>query len=106
MLNEDKDISKMEEHMFKDGTITKEEFTKLIKDMSALLIKDNPEQTSEDLFAKSAFAEMDKDEDGKITTEEFVTACLAEEKFSKQLALQLVGLFDEEAADGLYNSDN
>jgi len=146
--HKDKDISKMEGHMFRiydtnndgsiefneflisifalssgtpteiltrmfgifdtnrDGTITKEEFTKLIKDMSSLLITENPEQTSEDLFAKSAFAEMDKDEDGKITTEEFVTACLAEEKFSKQLALKLVDLFNDDAEDALYDSDN
>merc|ERR1719245_2863597 len=72
-----------------DGTITKKELTRLIKDMYGLLNADNPEQASKDLIAKSAFAEMDKDEDGKITTEEFVSACLGQEQFSKMLALKI-----------------
>merc|ERR1740128_41571 len=80
-----------------DGTITKKELTRLIKDMYGLLnsenpeeltrlIKDmygllnseNPDELSKDLIAKSAFAEMDKDEDGKITKDEFVGACLGQ----------------------------
>merc|ERR1712002_996701 len=79
-----------------DGTITKKELTRLIKDMYGLLNADNPEQASKDLIAKSAFAEMDKDEDGKITTEEFVSACLGQEQFSKMLALKIIDIFVED----------
>merc|ERR1711973_990935 len=76
-----------------DGFITKKEMTRLVKDMYCLLNNENAEQASKDLIAKSAFAEMDKDEDGKITTEEFITACLAEEKFSKILAVKVMNMF-------------
>merc|ERR1711872_709793 len=77
----------------RDGTITKKELTRLIKDMYGLLNTENAEQASKDLIAKSAFAEMDKDEDGKITTEEFVSACLGQEQFSKVLALKIIDIF-------------
>merc|ERR1712212_1200812 len=50
-----------------DNSITKKELTRLIKDMYGLLNNDNPEQASEKFIATSAFAEMDKDADGKIT---------------------------------------
>merc|ERR1711872_1157503 len=79
-----------------DGTITKKELTRLIKDMYGLLNTENAEQASKDLIAKSAFAEMDKDEDGKITTEEFVSACLGQEQFSKVLALKIIDIFVED----------
>merc|ERR550517_324711 len=79
-----------------DGTITKKELTRLIKDMYGLLNTENAEQASKDMIAKSAFAEMDKDEDGKITTEEFVSACLGQEQFSKMLALKIIDIFVED----------
>merc|ERR1711973_189854 len=85
-----------------DGFITKKELTKLVKDMYCLLNNENAEQASKDLIAKSAFEEMDKDGDGKITTEEFITACLAEEKFSKMLAVKIIGLFLNEAEEVLH----
>ena len=47
-------------------------------------------------MAKSAFAEMDKDEDGKVTVKEFVTACLAEQDFSKLLSNAAIEIFFEE----------
>merc|ERR1712115_523725 len=59
-----------------DGTINKKEMQRLIKDMYGLIKADDPEAESKDLMAKSAFAEMDKDADGKITCSEFTTACL------------------------------
>jgi Ca2+-binding EF-hand superfamily protein len=79
-----------------DGTITKKELTRLIKDMYGLLNSENPEELSKDLIAKSAFAEMDKDEDGKITKDEFVGACLGQEQFSKMLALKIIDIFVED----------
>merc|ERR1711970_1006278 len=79
-----------------DGTITQKEMTKLIKDMYGLIKADDPEAESKDLMAKSAFAEMDKDADGKITCSEFTTACLSQEKISKMLALKVIDIFVEE----------
>ena len=79
-----------------DGTITKKELTRLVKDMYGLLKKDDPNVNAIDLIAKSAFAEMDKDEDGKITAEEFISACLGEQDFSKMLANKAIDIFMEE----------
>jgi Ca2+-binding EF-hand superfamily protein len=81
-----------------DGTINKKEMKRLIKDMYGLIKADDPEAQSKDLIAKSAFAEMDKDDDGKITTSEFVTACLSQEQLSKMLALKVIDIFVEEEA--------
>jgi len=83
-----------------DNSITKKELTRLIKDMYGLLNNDNPEQASEKFIATSAFAEMDKDADGKITKEEFISACLGQDQFSKMLALKVVEMFtDDDGSD-------
>merc|ERR1711934_1080173 len=79
-----------------DGTINKKEMQRLIKDMYGLIKADDPEAESKDLMAKSAFAEMDKDADGKITTEEFISACLSQDELSKMLALKIIGIFVDE----------
>ena len=71
------------------GTITNEEMRILVTDMDKL-IKDNVDhETAEDL-ANHAFEEMDKDEDGHVTRDEFVEAILAKEKFSTYLALKIL----------------
>merc|ERR1712002_32779 len=59
-----------------DGTITQKEMTKLIKDMYGLLKEEDPNLAAKDFVAKTAFAEMDENQDGKVTTEEFIKACL------------------------------
>ena len=74
----------------------KKEMQRLIKDMYGLIKADDPEAESKDLIAKSAFTEMDKDADGKITCAEFTTACLSQEKLSKMLALKVIDIFVEE----------
>ena len=79
-----------------NGTITKKEMARLVKDMYGLLKKDDPNVNAIDFIAKSTFAEMDKDEDGKITTEEFIAACLGEQDFSKMLANKAIDIFMEE----------
>lgn len=61
-----------------DGSITKKEMARLIKDMYGLIKSEDPEAQSKDLIAKSAFAEMDQDGDGKITCAEFTAACLSQ----------------------------
>jgi len=81
-----------------DGTITQKEMTKLIKDMYGLLKSEDPNLAAKDLIAKSAFAEMDKDEDGKVSTAEFIAACMGQEEFSKMLAIKVIDIFVEEDA--------
>merc|ERR1711936_1238101 len=81
-----------------DGTITQKEMTKLIKDMYGLLKTEDPNIAAKDLVAKSAFAEMDKDQDGKVTAAEFISACMGQDEFSKMLALKVIDIFvDDEA---------
>merc|ERR1712012_1168581 len=69
-----------------DGSITNKEMQRLVKDMYGLLKTEDHSIAAKDMIAKSAFAEMDKNEDGKVTLDEFKTACLGREEFSKMLA--------------------
>ena len=64
--------------------------------MSGLLKTENPELEVDDLMAKTAFREMDKNEDGKVTEEEFISACLGQEEISRLLALKIIDIFCEE----------
>ena len=83
-----------------DGTITQKEMTKLVKDMYGLLKNPNPQILKDpnlparNLIAKTAFAEMDKDQDGKVTTAEFIEACMGDEGFSKMLASNVIDIYD------------
>merc|ERR1711909_50891 len=79
-----------------DGSITKKEMTRLVKDMYGLIKAEDPTAQSEALIAKSAFTEMDADGDGKITMEEFISACLSQDELSKLLALKIIDIFVEE----------
>ena len=81
-----------------DGVITKKEMKKLIKDLYALLKADNPNIAAEAFIAKTAHEEMDRDSDGKITNEEFISACMDQEEITKMLTLKLVDIFVEERA--------
>eukprot|EP00092_Neocalanus_flemingeri_P001075 GFUD01001146.1.p1 GENE.GFUD01001146.1~~GFUD01001146.1.p1 ORF type:complete len:195 (+),score=73.19 GFUD01001146.1:131-715(+) len=76
-----------------DGTISKKEMNKLIKDMYGLLKTEDPNIADKNLIAKTAFAEMDKDGNGKITEAEFIGACLGQKDISKMLALKIVDFF-------------
>ena len=81
-----------------DGTITQKEMTKLIKDMYGLLKSEDPNLAAKDLVSKSAFAEMDKDQDGKVTTAEFIAACMGQEDLTKMLAIKVLEIFVEDDA--------
>jgi Ca2+-binding EF-hand superfamily protein len=80
-----------------DGTISKKEMKKLIKDMYGLLKSEDPNIAAKKLVAKTAFAEMDKDKDGKISQEEFVSACMGQQEISKMLALKIVDIFVDDS---------
>jgi len=79
-----------------DGVISKKEMTRLVKDMYGLIKAEDPLAESEALIAKSAFSWMDKDGDGKITTEEFTSACLSQDELSRMLALKVIDIFVDE----------
>eukprot|EP00090_Calanus_glacialis_P022375 TRINITY_DN34540_c0_g1_i1.p1 TRINITY_DN34540_c0_g1~~TRINITY_DN34540_c0_g1_i1.p1 ORF type:complete len:197 (+),score=69.49 TRINITY_DN34540_c0_g1_i1:69-659(+) len=83
----------------RNGTITRKEMDRLVRDMYGLITRGDPTiaaKASEDLIANSAFAEMDKDEDGKISVDEFKDACLKEEAFSKMLSDKALDIFMDE----------
>ena len=79
-----------------DGVISTKEMGRLIKDMYCLLKTEDPNIAAKNVIAKKAFAEMDKNKDGKVTQEEFVSACLEQQEISKMLALKIVDIFVEE----------
>merc|ERR1711936_776800 len=79
-----------------DGTISMKEMNKIIKDMYGLLKNDDPNIGAKNTIAKSAFAEMDKNKDGKVTKEEFIRACLEQEEISKILAMKVIDIFVED----------
>merc|ERR1711915_217914 len=78
-----------------DGSITMTEMTKLTKDMYGMLKAEDPNIAAKEMIAKSAFAEMDKDKDGKVTLDEFINACMGQEEFSRVLTLKLLDIFVE-----------
>ena len=83
----------------RNGTITRKEMARLVKDMYGLIRRGDPNiaaKASEDLIANSVFAEMDADEDGKITVDEFINACTKEEAFSKMLTDKALDIFMDE----------
>ena len=64
--------------------------------MNGLIKAENPERASDDMIATTTLAEMDDNEDGKISLEEFIGACLEKEEFSKMLTLKIIEIFVDE----------
>merc|ERR1712117_986606 len=94
------DTDKLEKHIFRmydannDGKIDFKELQKIVKDLFHLLKKDgDPAKESEEFLAETAFKEMDEDRDGKVTIDEFVGACMKQEKFTSLLALRIIDVF-------------
>lgn len=67
-----------------------------MKDIHGLVKAENPGVAADAVLAQTAFREMDKDADGKVSQEEFVSACLGQEEISKLLALKIIDIFAEE----------
>merc|ERR1712080_596773 len=74
--------------IYGDGTISKKEMARLIKD-------EDLEAKSQTEIANIAFAEMDADGDGIITLPEFISACLSQDDkaVSKMLAIKVLDIF-------------
>ena len=75
-----------------NGTITREEMLILVTDMHKM-IEDDLENNSDEDLATNAFEEMDTDEDGLVTMEEFIQAVLGQKQFSKFLAVKIFNMF-------------
>ena len=79
-----------------DGTVSVTEFKKVVKDLYLLLESHQQLDSSiQDLLVEKAFIEMDIDADGKVTSDEFIKACLSQKKFSTMLTLKLIKVFIE-----------
>jgi len=76
-----------------DGSISLKELKRIVKDLSHLISADNADQASQDILATTAFSEMDADNDGQITEEEFIEACMRQKKFSTMLTLRIIDIF-------------
>ena len=83
-------------NMTSDGEITKKELKKLLKDMHGLIKAEDADKASDDMIATTTLAEMDGNEDGKISLQEYITACLGKEEFSKMLTLKIIDIFVDE----------
>ena len=55
----------------------------------------DPSIQAKELIAKNAFEEMDSNNDGVVTMEEFISACLGESELAQLLALKAVEIFVE-----------
>ena len=79
-----------------DGEVSISEFKKVITDLHNIVaINNNLDASIQDLLVEKAFIEMDINDDGKVTKEEFVGACLANKRFSRMLTLKLINIFVE-----------
>ena len=77
-----------------DGVVSKKELRTIVKSLYSLLGKeDNPTKATDKFLAEAAFKEMDTDGDSKVTQEEFIRACIANEKITSMLTLKIVDIF-------------
>lgn len=67
------------------------------QDMYGMLKSEDPNLATKDFITKTAFAEMDENQDGKITSEEFIKACMEKDEFTKMLTLKIIDIFVEDS---------
>ena len=77
-----------------DGSISKKELYQVVKDLHSLTNNFKCDEDSNTSLAEKAFKEMDTDGDSMITKEEFIRACLANEKVTSCLALKIIEIFE------------
>jgi len=81
-----------------DLLVTMKEMTSLMKDMYGLHNSEE-NKVAADKLATKAFAEMDKNKNGKVTKDEFVTAIKGQEEVSKMLTLKIMEIFLDDNDD-------
>merc|ERR1712236_64297 len=74
-----------------NGKIELVEMKRIVKDLLTIE-KDN---VNKETVATSAFSEMDENEDGEVSQEEFPNPLLSSRKFSTMLALKVIDIFVE-----------
>ena len=81
--------------MDNNGVISKSELRKLVLDMSGIMKRSNNPglDGTEDDITDNTWLEMDRDRDGSVTRDEFISSVLNHKKFSKLLAMQVIDLF-------------
>ena len=75
-----------------DGKISLREMNILVKNISVMLEYHQGAKASKE-YAQKVFKEMDKDDNGEVTREEFIAAILSQEEASKFLALKVIDIF-------------
>merc|ERR1711874_885944 len=77
-----------------NGVISKSELKKLVTDMSGIMKRSNNPglDGTEDDITDNTWLEMDRDRDGSVTRDEFISS-VNHKKFSKLLAMQVIDLF-------------
>jgi len=76
-----------------DGSISLKELQRIVKDLFHLINEKNADLASQEVLAESAFQEMDENQDGQITQDEFIEACMTQKKFSTILTLKIIDVF-------------
>ena len=71
----------------------KTEFKKLVKDMGPIIAMNNPNNYSLEMISDNALKEMDKDNNGIVTEEEFIKAIMSRNEFSMFLGLHVMQMF-------------
>lgn len=91
-----------------NGMISKKEMKKLIQDIYHLLDDGKPDKGNKNKKAltENAMREMDADNDGRISEEEFVKAVLNQQKVAKLLTLKVVQVFDPDTTQSKLTSWN
>ena len=78
-----------------DGKIHVSELIEVVGDISEIAKRRNSNKLEDfDALAGAAFAEMDLDQNGEITEEEFITACLSQKRFTSIVILQIIDLLN------------
>ena len=80
--------------MNSDGKITLDEIRNIVHSMFDLLKHNNPIQATEEFIAKTAFIEMDGNNDGEVDSGEFVKAALEQKEFTKLLTVNIMSIFN------------
>ena len=76
-----------------NGSLSMQEIRKFATDFYGLLKETDSIVASVEFLAAAAIVEMDKNKDGMITLDEFITAYMAEEKVSQVLGNVLIRVF-------------
>ena len=76
-----------------DGAISLSELRHVVNDFFNLVNEKNIDVARQELFAQTAFREMDENLDGKVSLEEFQNACFSHKEFSSMLTLKIVEAF-------------